>query len=673
MSKMNHKEIKSRIRKLTKEINMLRFRYHVLDDPSVTDEIYDSLTQELVVLEEKYPQFKLKNSPTSRVGGKAQERFVKVKHKHRMLSLTDAFDEQGVRDWETRVKKILPQEKFDYFCELKFDGLAVSLIYDHEGLAKAATRGDGFVGEDVTRNVKTIHSIPLTLERENLEVRGEVIMPKQSLRALNKENEKQGKAPYANTRNAAAGSIRQLDPKISANRNLQYYAYDLISDFPALNASVADGGPKSHEEIHKLLTRFGFKVSEHQKHAKSLDEVFTFYKQVSKLRDKLDFGIDGIVIIVNDIETFKRLGVVGKAPRGMLAYKFPPEQVTTVVEDIIIQIGRTGKLTPVAKLRPVSVGGTMVSRATLHNQDEIKRLDVRIGDTVVIQRAGDVIPDIVEVLKKLRTGKEKKFVMPGICPICGSRVSKKQGEVDHKCTNKGCFARQIRGIRHFVSKGAFNIEGIGPKVLDKFVEVGLIKDAADLFTLKKEDIEVLERFADKSAENIVKSIQNSKQIVLPKFIFSLGILHVGEETAFDLSQRFGSVEKLMKASQEEIEAVPNIGGVVAKSLIEWMSNKQNQELIQKLIKNGVMIGSVKIKKTPLLGKSIVVTGTLDSLSREEAKEQIREAGGNWVSSVSKNTDYVVVGDNPGSKAAKAETLGVKILNEQEFLKLLGKE
>ncbi|MDP4001016.1 MAG: NAD-dependent DNA ligase LigA [bacterium] len=662
MSKMNHKEIKSRIQKLTKEINMLRFRYHVLDDPSVTDEIYDSLTQELVVLEEKYPQFKLKNSPTSRVGGVALDKFKKVSHKSRMLSLTDAFDEQGVKDWEKRIKKILPHQKFDYFCELKFDGLAISLVYGKDGLEVAVTRGDGFIGEDVTRNIKTIHSIPLTLEHENLEVRGEVIMPKESLRILNKENEKQGKAPYANTRNAAAGSIRQLDPKISATRNLQYYAYDLVSDL----------SQKTHEEIHKLLTRFGFKVSEHQKYAKSLDEVFAFYKQVSKLRDKLGFGIDGVVVIVNNIETYKRLGVVGKAPRGIIAYKFPPEQVTTVVEDILIQIGRTGKLTPVAKLRPVSVGGTMVSRATLHNEDEIKRLGVRIGDTVVIQRAGDVIPDIVEVLEKLRTGKEKKFIMPGICPICGSRVSKKQGEVDHKCTNKGCFARQIREIRHFVSKGAFNIEGIGPKILDKFVEVGLIKDVSDLFKLKKVDIEVLERFADKSAENIVQSIQNSKQIVLPKFIFSLGILHVGEETAFDLSQRFGSIDKLMKASVEEIEAVPNIGSVVAESLNEWMNDRHNQELIQKLIKNGVMIGSVKIKKTPLLGKSIVVTGTLDSLSREEAKEQIREAGGNWASSVSKNTDYVVVGENPGSKLAKAETLGVKILNEQELLKLLGK-
>jgi DNA ligase (NAD+) len=660
VSKIPLPDIKKRIKKLTQEINSLRFRYHVLDDPAVTDEIYDSLTQELLALEKEYPQLKLKNSPTSRVGGQALNKFEKVDHKTRMLSLTDAFDEQGMRDWEVRLKKILPHVKLDYFCEVKLDGLAISLAYDEEGLQIAATRGDGLIGENVTNNIRTIHSVPLALDVNDVEVRGEAVMPKKVLETLNKAQNKAGKPEYANTRNAAAGSIRQLDPKITAGRKLQYYAYDLISDL----------GQKTHEEAHQKLKDLGFKISEHQKSCKNLDEVFEFYKKIIKLRDKLPYGIDGLVVIVNNVEILKRLGVVGKAPRGMIAYKFPPEQVTTAVEDIIVQVGRTGKLTPVAKLRPVFVGGTIVSRATLHNQDEIQRLGVRIGDTVVIQRAGDVIPDIVEVLTKLRTGKEKKFAIPRTCPICGSKIVKNKGEVDHKCSNKNCFAQQIRGIHHFASKGAFDIVGAGPKVLDKFVEVGLIKDVADIFTLKKEDIEILERFAEKSADNIIQSIQDAKKITLPKFIYALGILHVGEETAFDLAQRFGSIEKLAKASAADINAVSNIGEVVAKSTYEWFNNKKNQELLKNLTVNGVMIENVKIKKTPLFGQSMVVTGSLETLSREEAKKVIRESGGNWVSSVSKNTDYVVVGENPGNKADKAKKLGIKILTEKEFLNLL---
>ncbi|MEJ0021806.1 MAG: NAD-dependent DNA ligase LigA [Candidatus Doudnabacteria bacterium] len=667
MSKINDQDIKKRIIKLANQINTLRFRYHVEDDPTVTDEIYDSLTQELIALESKYPQFKLKNSPTQRIGGVALDKFEKVRHKQRMLSLNDAFSADEVRDWEIRIKKILPEEKFDYFCELKFDGLAISLRYESGELAIAATRGDGFVGENVTENIKTIQSIPLELPvKKDLEVRGETIMTKQVWEDLNKQQEKEDKPLYANTRNAAAGSIRQLDPKITSTRKLQFFAYDIVTDF----------AQKTHEHVHAELKKLGFKASKHQKLAKNLDEVFKFYKEIDKVRDSLPFGIDGIVVSVNDLSLFNRLGAVGKAPRGMIAYKFAPEQVTTIVEDIFVQVGRTGKLTPVAKLRPVFVSGTTVSRATLHNEDEIRRKDVRIGDTAVIQRAGDVIPEVVQVLPKMRTGREKKFVMPKHCPVCKSAavrrvIGGKEESADYFCENPKCPTKNLRAMEHFVS--AFDIYTVGPKILKRFKDEGLISDVVDLFYLKKEDIQSLERFGEKSAENIVASIQAHKKITLPKFIYALGIPHVGEETAFDLAQRFGSVEKIMNAAKEEINAISNIGEVVAESVFSWFASKANKDLVKNLIKAGIKIETIKIKNTPLTGKSVVVTGSLDSMSRDEAKEAVRTAGGDWVGSVSKNTDYVVVGDSPGSKADKAEKLSVKIINEKEFLKLLGRD
>jgi len=665
MSKEDLKQAKVRIEKLTNQVNDLRFRYHVMDDPSITDEVYGSLTQELVNLELKYPQFKLKNSPTDRVGGQALDKFQKIKHESRMLSLTDAFSEEDLRDWEKRIQKILPDANFDYFCEVKFDGLAISLRYDKKVLDIAATRGDGFVGENVTNNIRTIHSVPLEIDNaKNIEVRGEVIMSKATLEALNEIQEKEGRPKYANTRNAAAGSIRQLDPKITASRDLDYYAYDLISDL----------GQQTHAETHQRLKDLGFKISKFEKYCKNLDEVLDFYREIEKQRDKLPFGIDGIVISVNDLEQYKKLGVVGKAPRGAVAFKFSPEQATTIVEDILVQVGRTGKLTPIAQLKPVFVSGTTVSRATLHNQDEINRKDIRIGDTVVIQRAGDVIPEVVEVLLKMRIGKEKKFFLPKACPVCKQVVEKrrvgKEDSADVFCVNVDCPTKNLRYMVYFVT--AFDIYTVGPKVLERFKDEGLISDVVDLFYLTVEDIQSLERFGEKSAENIVKSIQGAKRITLPKFIYSLGINHVGEETAFDLAQRFGSVEKLMQATKEEINAVANIGEVVAESAYMWFNNSRNQKFVERLLGAGIKVENVKIKHTPLTGKSVVVTGTLGTLSRDEAKEAVRESGGDWVSSVSKNTDYVVVGENPGSKATKAEQLGVTMLNEKEFKKLLGK-
>ena len=657
--------VKLRIRKLTEQINTLRYRYHVLDDPAVTDEIYDSLTQELLRLEKDYPQFKLKNSPTERVGGVALDKFEKITHPTRMLSLNDAFTKEDVQDWVIRVQKILPNEKFEYFCEVKFDGLAISLRYKQGELTVAATRGDGFVGENVTNNIRTISSVPLDLgSKKDIEIRGEVVMTKEMWKRLNEQNEKEGKPLYANTRNAAAGSIRQLDPKIMASRKLEYYAYDIAVDMDL----------ETHEEVHVKLKELGFKTGKHQKHAKNLEEVFEFYEEIGKIRDKLPFGIDGVVVTINNLATFKRLGVIGKAPRGMIAFKFPPEQVTTVVENIYVNVGRTGKLTPVAALKPVFVGGTTVSRATLHNEDEVKRLDVKIGDTVVIQRAGDVIPDVVQVLPKMRTGKEKKFIMPKVCPVCKEpvkrRASGKEESVDWYCVNSDCPTKNLRAMEHFVS--AFDIYTIGPKILERFKDEGLINDVVDLFYLKKEDIQSLERFGEKSADNIIASIRVRKQVALPKFIYALGIPHVGEETAFDLAKKFGSIEKIMNASKEALESIHDIGEVVAFSLSDWFQNKRNRKFVERLIEAGIEVEKVKIKTTALSGKSIVVTGSLEKMSREETKEAIREAGANWSGSVSKNTDYVVVGSDPGSKYDKAQKLGVKIIDEKHFLELLGR-
>lgn len=654
----NKKELEVRIKKLAEQIDELRYRYHVLDDPEVTDDVYQSLTNELIELEREYPELKLKNSPTERVGGVALDKFSKVPHESRMLSLNDAFSFEDVEAWEARAKKILGQNDFEYFSELKFDGLAISLRYDKGELRIAATRGDGFVGEDVSSNIKTIQSIPLSLKtRESLEVRGEVVMSKQVWQELNREQEKKGLPLYANTRNAAAGSIRQLDPKITASRKLQFYAYDILGkDF------------ETHEAVHEELKRLGFRSTEYQKRCEDLEEVQEFYEEVGEERENLPFNIDGVVVSINDTTLMKRLGVVGKAPRGMVAFKFPPEQATTVVENIGVNVGRTGKLTPVAHLRPVFVSGTTVSRATLHNQDEVDRLDVRIGDTVVIERAGDVIPDVVEVLPKLRTGKEKKFQMPKNCPVCKTNVERRG--VDYFCVNDECPTKNIRAMEHFVS--AFDIYTVGPKILKRFKDEELISDVVDLFYLKKEDIQSLERFGEKSAENIVNSIQSKKNITLPKFIYALGIPHVGEENALMLSKRFSQIEKLMNAEFEEISSIPGIGEVIARSVVDWFSKKGNKDLVNALLKAGIKVESVKIKTTALTGKSIVVTGTLETLSREEVKEKIREAGGNWSSSVSKNTDFVVVGENPGSKADKANQLGVKILEEKDLIALLDK-
>ena len=673
---MDKKEIEKRIQKLRAEIARLRKAYHVEDAPEVTDDVYDSLTRELKELLKKYPKFEDANAEENRVGGKPLDKFVKVKHKTRMLSLNDAFSEEELYDWEKRIKKLLGSlaPKLDYFCEVKFDGLAVSLIYENGKFVRGATRGDGFVGEDITQNLKTINSIPLLLKKpfpEFLEVRGEVVMSKKTLQKLNLLNQKEGKVAFANTRNAAAGSLRQLDPKLAAERKLDFFAYD-IAEVKSTRQDLA-----THSDKHKYLKNLGFQVDENYKVCKNLNEAISFIKKFEKIRPNFSYGTDGIVISVNDLKLQEVLGVVGKAPRYMAAFKYPAERATTIIKDVIINVGRTGVLTPLAIFELTLVAGSKVSKATLHNMDQIERLDLRIGDTVVIEKAGDVIPKVVEVLTRMRTGKEKKIKMPENCPACGEKVEKKelpsQASVAYYCSNPKCFAKKERYLEHFVS--VFEIYELGPKILRRFKDEGLITDAADIFSLTKEDIAPLERFGEKSAENIIREIENKKKIPLARFLWALGILHVGEETARDLATHFGTLEKLVSCVRQDltqIDIIENIGPAVLKSISNFFNDKNNLNFINKLEKNGVIVEKMEKKKAgKLTGFSFVLTGTLTQMSREIAKERILAFGGKVVGSVSKNTSYVVVGEDPGSKLKSAEKLGVKVLNEKEFMNMLG--
>ena len=695
---MTKKEAKARIEKLKKLINYHRYLYHVLDRQEITPEALDSLKKELFDLEQKFPEFITPDSPTQRVGGKPLEKFEKVRHPQPMLSINDAFSKKDMKDWLERISRLLTPEEvkeIDFYCEPKLDGLGIELIYRNGVLAIGATRGDGIIGEDVTQNLKTIEAIPLRLreveevakdlEKEGLKeiaknirkkglkevvARGEAIISKKDFERVNRERKKMGYPPFANPRNLAAGSIRQLDPKITAKRHLDSNCYELITDF----------GQKTHEQKHKILQALGFKTNnKYSKYCKNLEEVFAFYEKTQKMREKFPYEIDGVVVTVNKIKIFEKLGVVGKAPRGVIAFKFPLKQATTIVKDIRVQVGRTGALTPVAILEPVEVGGVTISRATLHNEDEIKRLGVKIGDTVIVGRAGDVIPDIIKVLPELRTGKEKEFKMPKKCPVCGGRVEKPPGEVVARCVNRECWARQRRYFYHFVSKGAFDIVGLGPKIIDQLVEKGLVSDPADLFELKEGDLVPLEGFAEKKAKNIIEAIQAKKEIELSRFIYALGIRNVGEETAQDLTNHFGSLENLQKASLEDLQDLMDIGPVVARSIYNWFRDKRNLKFLEKLKRAGVKVKSpkLKIKSQKLKGKIFVLTGTLQSMTREKAKENIRALGGKVASDVSSNTDFLVVGESPGSKLQRAKKLkmqGAKIqlITEKEFLKMLNK-
>lgn len=668
-------EARERLLKLKKEINRHRHAYHVLDSPIVSDAVFDSLQKELANLEKRFPGLALPDSPTRRVGGEPLKEFKKVRHESPMISLDDAFSEDDMHDWFSRLENFLKKKiKPEFYCELKIDGLAIELVYENGTFVQGSTRGDGVIGEDVTNNLKTIEAIPLKLESSNskfqipkrLVVRGEIFITRKEFERINREQKEKGGKLYANPRNIAAGSIRQLDPKITAARKLDSFQYAIVSDL----------GQTKHEEEHDILKSFGFKTNPWNRLVHSLSEVFEFRDHWVKHREKIPYEIDGTVIIANDNAIFRAGGVAGRTPRAAIAYKFSPREAETVVEDVKIQVGRTGALTPVAVMRPVGVGGITITHATLHNFDEIDRLGLKIGDTVVISRAGDVIPQVTKVLKNLRTGKERKISVPAKCPVDGSRIIH-EGAV-YRCSNQRCGARHREQLYHFVSRRAFDIRGLGGKIIDRFLDEGLIIDAADIFGLKEGDIRTLERFGEKSAENIVREIGEKKKISLAGFIYSLGILNVGEETAIDLAKYFPAAsigefrKKYPHLTGEELENVPNIGPKVSESIYGWFHEPANMELLGKLEAAGIKIENQRQepKNGKFAGSSFVLTGTLLLMSRDEAKEKIRALGGEISESVSSKTGYVVAGENPGSKYDKAKELGIKILDEKEFLNLI---
>jgi DNA ligase (NAD+) len=665
------KTLRDRAEKLRATIDLHRYNYHVLDREDISAEALDSLKRELAELEAEYPELYTTDSPTLRVAGKPLPQFQKVPHKVAQWSFNDAFTEQDMRDFDERVKKFIQSETGragnpTYVCELKIDGLKVVLEYQKGVLVQAATRGDGVTGEDVTHNVRTIESIPLRLARSvDIIVEGEVWMSKSNLARLNAEREKSGEALFANPRNVAAGSIRQLDPRIAASRKLDNFTYDI--------ARIDGPLPGTQAQELELLRELGFKVNPHFKRVDSIDGVISYWKEWQKKAPKQDYLIDGVVVKVDERVFQDALGYTGKAPRFGIAFKFPAEQVTTVLEDIVFQVGRTGVVTPVAVLRPVVVAGSRVSRATLHNEDEIKRLDVRIGDTVILQKAGDVIPDIVKVVIEMRTGKEKPFVFPTNIAECGGdgSIERILGQAAHRCVVRDSQVLQRRKFHYFVSRVAFNIDGCGPKVIDALLDAGLISTFPDLFTLTKGDVLSLPRFAEKSAENLIESIDKARSQSLPRFITALSIDHVGEETAYALADHFKTLEAIMSASREEIEAIDGIGPVVALSLSTWFADKAHRKMAERLTGQvSIQEASANKESGKLAGLTFVLTGTLPTLERAAAEDMVRKAGGDVSSSVSKKTSYVLAGESAGSKLDKAQTLGVKVIGEEEFLRLL---
>ncbi|MFH1161911.1 MAG: NAD-dependent DNA ligase LigA [Candidatus Jorgensenbacteria bacterium] len=718
---MDIREARVRVSKLRAEVERARYAYHALDKELISPEALDSLKKELFDLELKFPELITPDSPTQRVAGKPLAQFRKVRHFSPMLSFNDVFSEDDFLAWFLRVKNYLgrsltdveelrrksalapldaklsngvnPRESAMFYCELKIDGLAIELIYEDGMLVQGSTRGDGRIGEDVIQNLKTIEAIPLRIleakeaimnARElgldserfdfnpgRLVVRGEVFLTKREFARINREQEMLDEKAYANPRNIAAGSIRQLDPKVTASRKLDSFQYAVVSDV----------GQRTHEEEHLYLRALGFKTNPWNKLTHSLREAIAFRDHWGAHREKLPYEIDGAVVILNDNAAFAAAGVVGKAPRGAIAYKFSPREATTVVENIVVQVGRTGALTPVAVLRPVEVGGITITHATLHNFDEVKRLGIKIGDTVVVSRAGDVIPQITQVLPELRTGKEKPFRMPERCPVDGSRVVK-EGAI-MRCGNPKCAARHREALRHFVARSAFDIRGLGAKIVDRFLDEGLIGDAADIFTLKAGDIAVLGRFGEKSAANIVREVAEKKRVALPRFLFGLGILHVGEETALLLAKEISNLKSqiskptdmlkvFQKLSVEDLQNIKDIGPKMSESIYDWFREPRNVKLLEKLEQAGVEIKNQKskIKNQKLEGLTFVLTGTLRTMSRDEAKEKIRALGGEVSESVSRKTSYVVAGTEPGLKYERAKTFGIPTLDEAAFVKLL---
>ncbi|CAM3892324.1 NAD-dependent DNA ligase LigA [Corallococcus sp. ZKHCc1 1396] len=660
----------ARARALRQELAHHNHRYYVLDAPEISDAQYDTLMRELQALEEKYPQLATPDSPTQRVGGAAVEDFGQVVHSAQMLSLANIFDDEGLTEFDDRVRKLTGLTQVGYVCEPKLDGLAISLRFEDGRFVQGATRGDGTTGEDVTSNLRTIKSLPLELFPQDgvkvpkrLEVRGEVFIRKEDFRKLNEKREEQGESLFANPRNAAAGSLRQLDPKETAARPLSVYLYE---------CGPSDGLPafKTHTEKLEYLKTLGLPVN-HSQPALGADGIRQRYDESLKGRHALPFEVDGMVVKVDDEDLRRRLGQVSKSPRWAVAYKFPPEEESTLVQDIGIQVGRTGALTPVAHLKPVKVGGVMVSRATLHNEDELRRKDVRRGDTVFVRRAGDVIPEIVTVVLSKRPEDSQPFTFPTHCPVCGAVAAKDEDGAIIRCTGASCPAQLVEKVRHFASRTAMDIEGLGDKLATQLVTSGQVKTFADLFALTKESLLKLERMGEKSAENLLASIAASKQTTQRRFLFSLGIRHVGDSTARALAEAFPQVKALFTASLEDISRVKDVGPVMAQVIHTFFQEPQNQATIQSLLDAGVEPAPPAVSTGgPFVGKTVVLTGTMVGMAREQAKEEVERRGGKVSGSVSRKTDFVVAGEDAGSKLKKAEELGVRILDEQAFLQML---
>ena len=657
--------------KLRREIRHNEYLYYVLDAPEITDAEYDRMMVRLRELEARYPDSIPADSPTQRVGGRASSQFTEVRHLEPLLSLGNVFSAEELRAFDERVRSGLPAgSKVEYVMEPKIDGLACSLIYENGKLVRAATRGDGVVGENVTANVRTIRSIPLTLKvpegeavPELLDVRGEVYMPRQAFMRLNEQRAERGESEFANPRNAAAGSLRQLDPQVTASRSLSFFAYYL----------VGDGAQPKHSESLALLARYGFKVSENYKVVENIDEAIKYIGDFNELRQGLSYDTDGAVIKVNDVYQQRILGATGKDPRWATAYKYPPEQAETTLEDIDWRVGRTGVLTPTAVLTPVKLSGSVISRATLHNEDFIRAKDIRIGDRVVINKAGEIIPEVLRVVVEKRTGGEKEVEIPSLCPECGWRVERQGEEAAIRCTNPHCPALGREGLIHFVSRDAMNIDGCGPSVINALLDAGLVRDAADLYSLRKEDLLKLERMGEKSADNLLTALVESKKNELDKLLFALGIRHVGAKVARILATEFGSMEKLQQAQPEELAQIRDIGDKIAESAVTWLNIPANIDLVERLAAAGLTMTftpPASQEDNPFFGKTLVFTGTMPTLGRAEAKTMAQDVGAKVSGSVSKKTDYVIAGAEAGSKLEKAQQLGVTVIDEAEFLHLL---
>ncbi len=666
---MTKEEAKKRIEELRRILHYHNYRYYVLDDPVISDQEYDALLRELKKLEEQFPEFYDENSPTVKVGGQPLSKFEKVEHRIPMLSLEDGFTDEEIREFDRRVKRFLglPADKvIDYSVEPKFDGLSIDLIYENGSLKVASTRGDGYVGENVTQNIRTIRNVPLVILHEEppeyLDVQGEVLLTKDEFKKINEERLKKGLPAFANPRNAAAGSVRQLDPKETAKRNLIMIMY-YIREIRGFKREI-----KTQSEALEVLRELGFPTSQYNRLVHGIDEAIEYKKELEKIRDELPYELDGVVIKVNDFELQRKLGYTTKSPRWAIAFKFPAEQATTKILDIRVNVGRTGILTPVAILEPVNIGGVVVSRASLHTMDEIEKKDIMIGDTVFVQRAGDVIPEVIKPVKELRDGTQRKFKMPDRCPVCGSRVVKDGAY--YRCSNINCPSVLKESIKHFVSRKAMNIEGFGDKLIEQLVDKGLVKDVSDIYKLDKETLMSLDRVGEKLAENLLTAIERSKGTTFAKFIYALGIRHVGEFVAKLLAERFKNLENLKRATKEELLKIDGIGEEIAESVVSFFKEEKNLKTIEKLLSYGVhFVDENKEEKSKIAGKSFVFTGTL-SKPREYFKELVEKKGGIVRNSVSKNLDYLVVGENPGSKLRKAEQLGVKIIGEKELMELL---